>query len=370
MGNCINNNCSSLETIVTKDNDKPRNEVSDPCDEQTERTTESSSNGTNSSPQSPLAIAAGLTGMEKDEPNIHVPPQHMSTPPRTSRKSPPKVIGGGHEEMEQDEPVSPLSHHTSSPSPTKVSGDPSSMEDEREDGQKRLRELVVSGAISGKIDWKSIISLAEDLHQREQDLLRSYAKPNCGSGRKLPRKNISRRQAFFEKRQRKKEIVRRRKLESVGSFSVNLLMYDADDLHCKKRGTLESIAESINESGSSSQSQDAPNDSQKIDVYEDDDPSPLNDDTSCSTISTFVSQVQLETERPGTTSPFVETRTADVQVSFATEGSFMAATSLFNFPAEDECSSNSSDGSDGSTSDVSPENWDLMTIAEDATVTD
>ncbi len=108
-----------------------------------------------------------------------------------------------------------------------------SIEQQRQQGQKLLRELVTSGAEAGDLDWISIIALAAEYHRKEQRLLRSYNKRHDRQGdrreRMIGSANMThkyRQQAFFEKRRKRKEIVRRKKLESVGSFSVNLLLYD------------------------------------------------------------------------------------------------------------------------------------------------
>merc|ERR1712176_756197 len=79
------------------------------------------------------------------------------------------------------------------------------------------------------MDWGSIISLAEDLHKKEQQQLKKHNTPihesNNTTNFAHP-KNKSRRHAFFEKRRRKKELARRRQFESIGSFSVNILNSD------------------------------------------------------------------------------------------------------------------------------------------------
>ncbi|KAL7536605.1 hypothetical protein ACHAXR_007285 [Thalassiosira sp. AJA248-18] len=318
MGNCINHSPSVAAS--SQKIDKPAESVTSTD----ERTLESSSYATISPPASPLAVAAGLTGIKQAEP---VTPQHTSLP--------------------------------------KSDGNPSVLEQQREEGQRRLRQLVISGANAGDIDWKSIITLAEDLHQKEQQLLRSYNDQRFGSGGNSTRTNISRRQAFFEKRQKRKEIARRRKLESVGSFSVNLLAYDADE-RCQQKDNQGSVDASSIENGMSSDFEVAHVGSDEIDVFEDDDPSPLYHDTPA--YPTLPSRVELEAGRPGTPSPFLESRT--VNMSIATEGSFGAATSLFD-SAKDESSSSSSSSSDSSTSSMSRgEIWDLITIDENTTVAD
>mmetsp|Transcript_10924 Transcript_10924/g.19928 ORF Transcript_10924/g.19928 Transcript_10924/m.19928 type:complete len:308 (-) Transcript_10924:3164-4087(-) len=306
MGNCINRSSSAA---TAQNVAKP--EAVSPCDE---RTIESSSIATISPPGSPL---------------------------------------------KQDKPINEASQHT--PSPPTSNGNTLDMEQQREEGQERLRELVITGANAGDIDWKSIIALAEDLHRKEQQLLRSHNQQRFGNKLVAPssggcsRRNISRRQAFFEKRRRQREISRRRKLESVGSFSVNLSMYE-EDSHCRR-----DLHSSFNANDESCES-DVLDPDDRVDVFEDDDPSPLYHDISHST-SPF--QATTETERrPGTPAPFIKPRTTYVDT-----GSFLAATSLFDSAKDNECSSNSS--SDSSASSIPQgENWALMTIDEDATVTD
>lgn len=263
--------------------------------------------------------------------------------------------------VKQDETDIVASHNVSQP---KIEENQSSMEQQREEGQNRLRELVITGANCGQIDWKSIISLAEDLHRREQQLLRSYNEPRWGnkstkmSSGGRSRQNISRRQAFFEKRRRRREVSRRRKLESVGSFSVNLLD--------ERRRQEESPPIQGCETDISSpfpEIENAIDDSEELDVFEDDD-LPLHYGTSCS-----MSPCRTLYQRPGTPSPFTKPSPAGVVVEM--EGSFMAATSLFGPAKEkDECSSNSSSDSSTSSGAFQGENWDLMTIDENATVSD
>mmetsp|Transcript_7407 Transcript_7407/g.16792 ORF Transcript_7407/g.16792 Transcript_7407/m.16792 type:complete len:316 (+) Transcript_7407:250-1197(+) len=314
MGNCIKHSSSAA---AAQSDVKPAEAVNYSCDN---GTIESSSYTTISPPASPV------------KPDI-----------------PTEVKQG-----KSGEPVSAASQQAS----PKIEENSQTTEQQREEGQRRLRELVISGANAGDIDWKSIIALAEDLHRKEQQLLRSYNEQRFGkklstSSGGSSRRNISRRQAFFEKRRRRRETSRRRKLESVGSFSVNLLMYEADDERCRQGSSPTS------ENDASSFENTIDDSEEKLDVFEDDDPSPLHHDISCFTLPRYGA------ERPGTPSPFMNSSPI---VITDTEGSFMAATSLFD-SAEDECSSNSS--SNSSISSTSQEkNWDLMTIDEDATVID
>lgn len=307
MGNCINRSSSA----ATAQNFAKPEAVSPACDE---RTIESSSIATISPPGSPL---------------------------------------------KQDKPINVASQHT--PSPPTSDGNTLDVEQQRKEGQERLSELVITGANAGDIDWKSIIALAEDLHRKEQQLLGSYNIQRFGnkltesSSGDSSRRNISRRQAFFEKRRRLKEISRRRKLESVGSFSVNLSMYE-EDSRCRR-----DLLSSFNANDESRES-DVLDPDDRVDVFEDDDLSPLYHDK---THSTSPCRGTTETERrPGTPSHFIKPRTTYIDT-----GSFMAATSLFDSAKDNECSSNSS--SDSSAFSITQGgNWDLMTIDEEATVTD
>mmetsp|Transcript_12483 Transcript_12483/g.20738 ORF Transcript_12483/g.20738 Transcript_12483/m.20738 type:complete len:251 (-) Transcript_12483:86-838(-) len=80
------------------------------------------------------------------------------------------------------------------------------MEEERHEGQALLRSMVTT---DDKVDWQAIIKKAEELHSREQELLQQQT----GQERRL-----------FVQRQRK-ALQKRRKFDSIGSFSINLLTY-------------------------------------------------------------------------------------------------------------------------------------------------
>lgn len=276
-------------------------------------------------------------------------------------------------------PAAAAMRHEASPNRSALLPKPRSLESsltmdqQREEGQRRLRELVISGANAGEIDWKSIISLAEDLHRKEQDFLRSYNEHHYRSGNKngrmvdSPRKNISRRQAFFEKRRRRKEMIRRKKLESVGSFSVNILSYDVDERSCQKQHV--ECTESMDASPKNEVEEAIESD--EIDIYEDDDPSPLHHNET-STYPRLLPRAN-NTDRPGTPDPFDKSSADRVTgMSVSIGGSFMEATSLFNSVREDEeLSSSSSSDSDRSISSVpAREDWDLITIDENNTVVD
>lgn len=255
------------------------------------------------------------------------------------------------------------------------------IEQQREEGQQKLRELVINGASSGDIDWKSIISLAEDLHRKEQRLLQSYKKSqyrvggvgalSFGGGGGINeytsigrRSNISRKQAFFELRSKRREHVRRKKLESVGSFSVNLLLYGTDECtnYC---GDGQSSKIQRGDSIDDDESDEAEN---QMEIYEDEENASLSSQSDKSG--------SLEYKRVGQNSPSTTS-------SPIVEGSFLAATSLYsssNFNEDDDESSESSN-SEGSSSTISftgieleriQSGWDdddgLITIHEDASV--
>lgn len=302
MGNCMNNSSSAA---VAHEGAKPEGVAASSCDE---RTIETSSSATISPPSSPVKTSAATRRVDPA-----TAPQH-----------------------------------------DQASTDDSSMDRQREEGQRRLRELVVSGANAGDIDWKSIIALAEELHRKEQELLRSYSVGKNASDK--PRRNISRRQAFFEKRRRRRELLRRRKLESVGSFSVNILNYDEDSERCRQQELPSNEEENDAHPPICNAVEDELDKEEEIDVFEDDDSSSLFEASSRCTPPL----------RPDTPSPFLRPKYVHVGITAAMEeGSFMAATSLFNPVEDDECSSSSSDSSNASKL-VSSNNWDLMTINEES----
>ena len=257
-----------------------------------------------------------------------------------------------------------------------------SLDHQRKEGQQRLRDLVVTGAESGDIDWKSIIALAEDLHRKEQLLLRSASSTSSSSpaaaigGRRM---NISRKQAFFEKRRKKKDLARRRKMESVGSFSVNLLYYEADEYQSMK-GNSNSDKATTNASVSSSHnakfiSNDLAGDEKKNELLErsgssEDELDVFEDDNDVSSLSSNKTLTRAAIRHPVPTTP-----SSISKPQFIVEGSFMAATSLFNLPKiddddEEECSSSSSSNS-STASETFGRSYDddgLITIQEDCSV--
>lgn len=78
---------------------------------------------------------------------------------------------------------------------------------EREQGRKILRDMVTSSK-QEKIDWEGIIAKAQELHQREQKLIKQRENKLF---------------SLFIYSKRKKEMRRRHKADSCGSFGVNLL---------------------------------------------------------------------------------------------------------------------------------------------------
>jgi hypothetical protein len=187
----------------------------------------------------------------------------------------------------------------------------------------------------------------------------------------------SRKQAFFERRRKKKDLARRRKMESVGSFSVNLLYFEADEYRSMK-GLLNSNSDkaTTNTSSSSSHneksiSNDLACDEKKnellersgsedeLDIFEDDD-----------TLSSNKTLTRAAIRHPVPTTP-----SSTNKPQFIVEGSFMAATSLFNLPIiddddEEECSSSSSSNT-STASETFGRSYDddgLITIQEDCSV--
>jgi len=227
----------------------------------------------------------------------------------------------------------------------------------------------VTGAEAGEIDWKSIIKLAEDLHKKEQQQLRSASSSVLSKGGN--RTNISRNQAFFERRRKKKDLARRKKMESVGSFSVNLLMHDADEYRAIKGHQSSSVSEPTDtscaiECASPTTVEREPDENElqgsesedEIDVFEDDD---------TESMSSSKAPIPTRHSRPTPT-------TTMNKPQFIVEGSFMAATTLFDLPKinDDEEDSSSSSSSNSSTaSDTfgrSFNNDGLVTIHEDSSV--
>lgn len=84
------------------------------------------------------------------------------------------------------------------------------MEQEREEGQALLRSMVLS---SSEVDWAAVIAKANELHTKEQAWLRQR----------------NRRQKRLFRRLQKRALSKRRKYDSSGSFSVNMLTFRKDE---------------------------------------------------------------------------------------------------------------------------------------------
>eukprot|EP00540_Astrosyne_radiata_P011432 CAMPEP_0116854202 /NCGR_PEP_ID=MMETSP0418-20121206/18435_1 /TAXON_ID=1158023 /ORGANISM="Astrosyne radiata, Strain 13vi08-1A" /LENGTH=214 /DNA_ID=CAMNT_0004486885 /DNA_START=94 /DNA_END=738 /DNA_ORIENTATION=+ len=82
------------------------------------------------------------------------------------------------------------------------------MEKERKEGQELLRTMVTCP--TDQIDWEAVIAKANELHQREQEHLRR------STGRRARRIWI---------RSQRRALARRKRYDTIGSFSVNMLTY-------------------------------------------------------------------------------------------------------------------------------------------------
>lgn len=80
------------------------------------------------------------------------------------------------------------------------------LEQEREEGQALLRSMVVS---SSEVDWAAVIAKANELHKKEQSLLQKKSK----------------RERKLLERLQKRALNRRRRQDTIGSFSVNMLTF-------------------------------------------------------------------------------------------------------------------------------------------------
>ena len=336
MGNCINYSSSSSSVAAAKEMNSTKplvNTTVTCCDE---RTTESST--TTSPPISPI---------KSDTYDLHVP-----SPQQQHNASPPSKDEG----------------ETINKTPTTV------MEQQRLDGQERLRELVITGAKQNNIDWASIISLAEDLHRKEQSLLKSKRSSRINNttflnkSSVINRKSISRRQAFFDRRRKQREIKRRKKIDNIGSFSVNLLNYmEKDEKSCN--GETERVSTStydvlcynqswenfyscaynnFNENESEDKTDDI--EDEQLDVFEDD----IRMDTNSSSSRSLRSPYQIE--RTATPLPIIKPKI----------GSFLAATTTTSLFDSDECSSSSS----SCCSELPEKGKNLMTIDENTSIAD
>jgi len=236
--------------------------------------------------------------------------------------------------------------------------------------------LVITGAKQNNIDWASIISLAEDLHRKEQSLLKSKRSSRINNttflnkSSVINRKSISRRQAFFDRRRKQREIKRRKKIDNIGSFSVNLLNYmEKDEKSCN--GETERVSTStydvlcynqswenfyscaynnFNENESEDNKTDDIED-EKLDVFEDD----IRMDTNSSTSKRSL-RSPYQIERTATPWPIIKPKI----------GSFLAATTTTSLFDSDECSSSSS----SCCSELPEKGKNLMTIDENTSIAD
>ena len=269
---------------------------------------------------------------------------------------------------------SPQQQHNASPSRNEgetINKTPTTVvEQQREHGQERLRELVIAGAHKNNIDWASIISLAGDLHRKEQSLLKSKRSSritnttSLNNSSTINRKSLSRRQAFFDKRRKQREIAGRKKIDNIGSFSVNLLNYmEKDEKSCN--GETESMivlcynqswenfyscAYNFNENESEENKTDDIEDEQ-LDVFEDD----IRMDTNSSSSKRSL-RSPYQIERTATPLPIIKPKI----------GSFLAATTTTSLFDSDECSSSSS----SCCSELLEKENNLMTIDENTSVAD
>eukprot|EP00977_Amphora_coffeiformis_P017637 scaffold5833_cov165-Amphora_coffeaeformis.AAC.11 len=77
----------------------------------------------------------------------------------------------------------------------------SRLEQERREGRALLREMVVK---SDDLDWEKVIKKAEELHRGQE-------------------KKLMKKERRWRQRETRKVLDQRRKVDAVGSFSVNLL---------------------------------------------------------------------------------------------------------------------------------------------------
>jgi len=294
-----------------------------------------------------------------------ISPMSASSPPRSP------LLASPHQRL--DSLVSSVAVGSPMKADTNNNNSSDSFDHQRIEGQQRLRELVVTGAEAGEIDWKSIIKLAEDLHKKEQQQLRSSSSSVSSKGGR--RINISRKQAFFERRRKKKDLARRKKMESVGSFSVNLLMHDADEYRAMK-GHPNNHVGSVNEQQTDASGAreclfphgivNEPD--ENIEESESEDEIAVFEDDDSMSMSSSKAAIPTRHSRPTSTTATMN------KPQFIVEGSFMAATTLFDLPKindEDEDSSSSSSSNSSTASDTfgrSFNNDGLVTIHEDSSV--
>lgn len=103
------------------------------------------------------------------------------------------------------------------------------MERERKEGQALLKSMAMGSKDS--IDWHAIIAKANELHQREQEWLRQ--------------EDSQERRRFVQRQHR--ALQKRRKYDSIGNFSINLLTYRTEKEDSKATKSVNSSTGSTNE---------------------------------------------------------------------------------------------------------------------------
>mmetsp|Transcript_28154 Transcript_28154/g.41588 ORF Transcript_28154/g.41588 Transcript_28154/m.41588 type:complete len:130 (+) Transcript_28154:116-505(+) len=125
---------------------------------------------------------------------------------------------------------------------------------------------------SDKIDWQAIIAKAEELHTREQELFRLHN---------------SKERRMFAQRQRH-ELAKRRRYDTIGSFSVNMLARRTDSQQSLTSRSVASSAGSIlHEEGSFDRGSWT---SQSLS------PEPIMSDTSSSGMSVIDDQLEADSD--------------------------------------------------------------------------
>ena len=150
-------------------------------------------------------------------------------------------------------------------------------------------------------------------------------------------------------------------MESVGSFSVNLLKYGVEDERCIQReekspSSCETICENVSASiDNEYTAMDDDDLDDELHVFEDDNLAMMDHHMLSCESSHY--QAKCISDRPSTPSPYTKSNPIDMSTM---EGSFMGC--FF--------SSNRDDLSDSSSSCSKSQGgaWDLMTIAEDTSV--
>jgi hypothetical protein len=101
------------------------------------------------------------------------------------------------------------------------------MEQERKEGQALLRSMALGS--NNKVDWQAIIKKAEELHHREQEWLQQQD---------------SRQRRHFVQAQRR-ALQKRRKYDSIGNFSINMLTYRMEAVKKEESKPHESVTSSV-----------------------------------------------------------------------------------------------------------------------------